>query len=92
MIQKEVPGIGGIDNGHGIYRVLDWNPIDRGALKASFTLILPYGGLSIPDCRLFESGGSRWVNVPTQRFRGNDGLPAYKPLIEFRSEIGRAHV
>ena len=92
MAYKELPAAGEIGSGQEktTYRVLDWNPIDRGALKAAFTLILPYGGLSLLDCRLFESGGSRWINVPTQRFRGNDGLPAYKPLIEFRSAAARA--
>src|ERR1035441_649078 len=93
MDREEVmPAVGGSDNGHEekTYLVLDWNPLNRGALMASFTLILPCCGLSIPDCRLFESGSSRWINVPTHCYRGEDGLPVYRPLIAFRSVAARA--
>lgn len=86
--REEVPAAA--SGGQEIYVVEDLEWVNSGCLQASFTLtIIPYG-LRILHCSLFCMGCSRWVGVPSERFRGEDGRTAYKPLIGFRSSAAKA--
>lgn len=53
----------------------EYRAINKGALKAAFTLILAdFGKLKIRNCKLFESGaGNKWFKLPDQEGKSKDG-------------------
>ena len=88
--EEGMPAVGGSDNGQEIYTVEDLEWVNNGCLSARFTLTILSSGLRIFNCVLFTKGCSRWVGLPSERFRGEDGRPAFKPLIGFRSKADKA--
>ncbi len=72
-------GTTGIEVEVGQYR-----EVNKGALKAFFTLIEYPHGRKTMDCRYFESGTNRWMAFPQKEIKkpGMD-KPEYMPLISF---------
>ena len=61
-----------------------YREINKGALKAFFTLVeYPYGRKTM-DCRYFESGDKRWISFPQKEVKklGMD-RPDYIPYISY---------
>jgi hypothetical protein len=90
MENKAMAAVWGDNGQEKVYAVENWEWVNSGCLQASFTLIIIPYGLRILHCSLFCKGCSRWVSVPSERFRGEDGRTAYKPLIGFRSSAAKA--
>jgi len=61
--------------------ICDWKPLNKGALRGFFTVILP-SGMRIHACTLFEKEERRWINGPTRSFTSN-GKTTHETLVEF---------
>jgi hypothetical protein len=61
-----------------------YREVNKGALKAFFTLVeYPYGRKTL-DCRYFVQGDNRWVNFPQKEVNYSDGRkPEYIPLVSY---------
>ena len=58
--------------------------VDKGALKASFSLVLYPHGQKILDCRYFEQEGNRWFSFPSKEIKYTDGRKTeYIPIISY---------
>lgn len=63
----------------GQYRLME-----KGALKAFFSLVLYPHGQKILDCRYFEQGDSRWFSFPQKEVKYSDGRKTeYIPLVTY---------
>jgi len=61
-----------------------YREVNKGALKAFFTLVeYPYGRKTL-DCRLFEQGDKRWFSFPQKEVK-KPGIdkPDYIPLVSY---------
>lgn len=52
-----------------------YKEVNRGALKAFFTLVVYPEGLQIVDCSYFVSGEKRWFNFPQKKIEPKPGSP-----------------
>lgn len=53
--------------------IKDLQKKDKGALKATFTLVLPkWANFTIHNMSFFESGPKRWVNFPGYSYEKDD--------------------
>ena len=55
-------------------RLLDWSPINKGALIGRAKICLP-SGLEIADIGIFEREGRRWAQLPSEVMRDFAGQP-----------------
>ena len=63
----------------GQYRVMD-----KGSLKAFFSLVIYPQGQKILDCRYFVQGDKRWFNFPQKEIKYSDGRKTdYIPLVSY---------
>lgn len=63
----------------GQYRVMD-----KGSLKAFFSLVIYPEGQKILDCRYFVQGDKRWFSFPQKEIKYNDGRKTeYIPLVSY---------
>jgi DNA-binding cell septation regulator SpoVG len=65
-------------------KISDWKAFEKNTLRGFFTVTLD-SGLVIHKCSLHEKNGSRWVGLPAEKYKKQDGTTAYSVLIEFRS-------
>jgi hypothetical protein len=63
------------------FKVTDWKPFEKGALKGFFTVHLP-SGMIIHNCGLFEKNGSRWIALPAKKFTSTSGKVTWQPIVE----------
>ena len=55
-------------------QLLEWTPVGKGALVGRAKIwLLP--GLEIRDVAVFEKGGQRWAQFPSEAMRDRDGQP-----------------
>ena len=87
MNNRAMPAAGG--SGQCEYLIEDLTWVNNGCLLAKFTTTIISSGMRIFNCSLFCKGCSRWVSVPSERFRGEDGRTVFKPLIGFRSNYAK---
>jgi len=61
-----------------------YREVNKGALKAFFTLVeYPYGRKTL-DCRYFVSGENRWISFPQKELKKpNQEKPEYISLVSF---------
>jgi hypothetical protein len=71
--------------GDHAFKVDEWKRIDNGALKGSFSLVLP-SGMIIKSCTLFQRSGERWVGLPSRPYAKRDGATGYDAFLEFTSK------
>ena len=64
-------------------RVSDWKPMEKGTLRAFFTIEMP-SGLILHDCMLHEKGSARWIGLPARQYQKSSGATAWAPVVEFR--------
>lgn len=63
----------------GQYRVMD-----KGSLKAFFSLVIYPEGQKILDCRYFVQGDKRWFSFPQKEIKYNDGRKTeYIPYVSY---------
>lgn len=63
----------------GQYRVMD-----KGSLKAFFSLVIYPEGQKILDCRYFVQGDKRWFSFPQKEIKYTDGRKTeYIPLVSY---------
>lgn len=61
-----------------------YKAVDKGALRAFFTLIIYPSAQKIIDCRYFEKDGQRWFSFPQKEIKKLDGEKSdYIPLISY---------
>lgn len=65
----------------------NYRPVEKGALKGFFSLIIHPTGQKINDCRYFEQGDNRWFNLPQKEVKFTDGRKVeYYPIISFMNK------
>lgn len=58
--------------------------IDKGSLKAFFSLVIYPEGQKILDCRYFEQGDKRWFSFPQKEIKYTDGRKTdYIPYVSY---------
>lgn len=68
-------------------RIEQYRNMDKGALKAFFTLIIDPQGLKFLDCRYFVSGDKRWFSFPQKEIKYTDGRKSeYIPLVSCQNK------
>jgi hypothetical protein len=61
-----------------------YREINKGALKASFTLVVHPEGLKLMDCKYFISGEKRWFTLPQKEIKYTDGRKTnYLPIVTY---------
>ena len=59
-----------------------YREVNKGALKAFFSLVIYPEGLKIMDCKYFVQGSSSWFSFPQKEVKFTDGRKSeYAPLI-----------
>jgi DNA-binding cell septation regulator SpoVG len=66
------------------WKILNFKVFEKNTLKAFFDVQMG-SGMIVRECSLHERDGARWVNLPSRKFTGKDGEPAYAKLVEFVS-------
>lgn len=49
-------------------KITEYKSLDKGALKGSFNIVIPQWGLTIRNCRDFESNGRSWIGYPSHPY------------------------
>lgn len=61
-----------------------FRPVDKGALRAFFSLIIYPQGQKILDCRYFVQDDKRWFSFPQKEIPSRDnGKSEYIPLVSY---------
>lgn len=60
-----------------------YREVNKGTLKAFFSLVIYPNGQKILDCRYFVQGDKAWFNFPTKEVKKQDGTNDYIPLISY---------
>lgn len=61
-----------------------YKPIDKGALKASFSMVIHPHGQKILECKYFNSGSNAWFAFPAKEVKKPDGSKSdFIPLISY---------
>lgn len=61
--------------------------IDKGSLKASFSLVIYPEGQKILECKYFVQGDKRWFNFPQKEVKKPDGQKSdYIPLVSYMNK------
>ena len=61
-----------------------YREVNKGSLKAFFSLVIYPMGQKILDCRYFVQGEKRWFNLPQKEIKYSDGRKTeYIPLISY---------
>lgn len=65
----------------------NYREVNKGALKAFFTLVIYPTGQTIRDCRYFLKDDGRWFSLPQKEIKKPDGQKSeYIPLITFQNK------
>lgn len=73
-----------------------YREVNKGALKAFFSLLIQPQGQKIMDCRYFVSGENRWFSFPSKEIlKKGQEKPEYMPLIsylnkEYKDQLNQA--
>lgn len=61
-----------------------YKEVNKGSLKAFFSLIIHPHGQKILDCRYFVQGDNRWISFPQKEIKKQDGSKSdYIPLVSY---------
>lgn len=60
-----------------------YREVNKGSLKAFFTLVIYPQGQKILDCRYFVLGDKAWFNFPQKEIKKQDGSTDYIPLVSY---------
>ena len=70
------------------FTVSDWKEVVKNTLRGFCSITMP-SGLILRNCSLHEKEGSRWIGLPAQQFKKDDGTSCYKPIVEFTNKQAR---
>lgn len=63
--------------------ILKFELVNKGAFIAKFTVKMhKWGGLTIRECALFESGNKRWITLPSRTYEA-DGKKKYFSFLAY---------
>lgn len=68
-------------------KILNYQTLDKGVLKASFDVNIPAWSMTIYGCKFFVKGNQKWITLPTKGIKNAMGSYDYVPIIEFEKEI-----
>lgn len=68
-------------------KILNYQTLDKGTLKASFDVNIPGWSMTIYGCKLFIKGNQKWIALPTKGVKNATGSFDYVPIIEFEKEV-----
>lgn len=58
-----------------------YREINKGAMKAFFSVVIHPEGVFFNNCRYFVQGDNRWISFPQEKIEKNDGSkPTFYPL------------
>jgi hypothetical protein len=61
-----------------------YKSVEKGAFKASFSLLIHPHGQKILDCKYFNSGANAWFSFPSKEIKKPDGSKSdYLPLVSY---------
>ena len=61
-----------------------YRELNKGSLKAVFSIVIYPSGQKILDCRLFQQGDKRWFKFPEKEVKYSDGRKTeYIPIISY---------
>jgi hypothetical protein len=63
-----------------------YRPMDKGALRGFFSIIVHPSGQKILDCTYFEKDGKAWFNLPQKEKKGTGGKAEYIPIISYMNK------
>jgi len=66
-------------------KIINYKNIDKGTLKAQFTVVFEKMGLNI-TCTLMQKENSRWIGMPSRPFE-KDGQTKYQWLTWFEKDM-----
>jgi len=49
-------------------RIEEFKQVNKGALKATFNVIIPEWGMTIRSCSFFEQNGKSWIGYPCRAY------------------------
>jgi hypothetical protein len=64
--------------------ILEYKPMDKGALKGYVNIYMPKNGLELYGCALFEKDDKAWVGLPQKEYTDKDGQKKYMSIIRWR--------
>lgn len=68
--------------------ITEYKELEKGALKASFNVVIPQWGLTIRDCKYFESNGRNWVGYPSRAYDDPEtGKKKYFSFIHWEEKV-----
>ncbi len=67
--------------------IVNYKPIGKGFLLARFDVRIPKWGVTFRNCSLFEKEGKKWISLPNQSFKDENGTTKYFPLIVFEKSV-----
>lgn len=61
-----------------------YKEVNKGSIKANFSVIIHPNGQKILECRYFENDGKRWFSFPSKKVEYTDGRKTdYIPYISY---------
>jgi hypothetical protein len=69
-------------------RVDNFRPDRKGSKLATFDLVMP-SGMILRGCALMDSGGKKWVGLPSRPFKKSDGSDAWFQIVDFASRAAK---
>jgi len=66
-----------------IVEVGQYREVNKGALKAFFSLVIHPGGQKIIDCRHFVQGEKEWFSFPQKEIKKEGQKSEYIPIVSF---------
>lgn len=68
--------------------ITEYKSIDKGALKATFNIVIPQWGLTIRNCSYFEMNGRSWIGYPSRPYDDPDsGKKKYFSFIKWEDNV-----
>lgn len=69
-------------------KIEEYKELNKGALVASFNVIVPEWGLTIRNCTLFEKGHQSWIGYPSRAYDDPEtGKKKYFNYLHFEEEV-----
>lgn len=69
-------------------QITEFKIVNKGALKATFNVVIPEWGLTIRDCKDFESNGRNWIGYPARSYDDPEtGKKKYFNYIQFEEKV-----
>lgn len=80
-----------VEENHIKVEIGQFKPVDKGAFKASFTLLIYPYGQKIFDCKYFNNGTNTWFSFPSKEIKKQDGSKSdFFPLITYLDKTYQA--